>query len=73
MNSVWEATDEDNSRVHDLDSIKRVARSFFANIYREPNTFNIDEQLGIIKKISSFFLAEDNQYVYGMVTLKQFE
>ena len=59
-NLVWEATDTDNSRVQDLDSIKRVARFFFVNIFREPNTFNIDEQLGIIKLFSSLFLAEDD-------------
>lgn len=68
---MWEVTNSNNSRVQDPVSIKRVARYFFADIYREPNTFNINEQLEIIKLFPSYFSADEGLYVFGPVTLKE--
>ena len=41
-NAVWEAVDEDNTIVFYQASIKKVARNYFTDLYKELDTFTIE-------------------------------
>lgn len=56
---MWEVVDRDNSKFFNQGSIKRISRSYFDELYREPYCYNIDDQLGIVKPFPSYFSAED--------------
>ena len=61
--------DEDNSLVFYQPSIKKVGRNYYAELYWEPDTFSIEDQLEIIKFFPSYVSSEDNLSIFRPVTL----
>lgn len=72
-NSVWEAMDGDNCTVYDQDSIRKVARNYFVDLYKEPDNYTIEDQLGMINISPSYVSTEDNLSMFGLVLLSEVE
>ena len=72
-NSIWEAVEVDNTTVFYQVSIKKVARNFFADLYKESDSYSIEDQLNIINLFPSYVAAEDNRLIFRPVTLSEVE
>lgn len=65
--------DSDKYKVFDQISIKLVAKEQFSNLYKDPRTCQIDDQLKIVKLFPSYFSTEDGLDIYRFITLKEVE
>ena len=50
-NSIWEVKHDQESLVYDLRSIKSVVNKYLSNIYRDPKSSNICDQLNTIQAL----------------------
>ena len=72
-NAVWEEVDEDNTKVFDQASIRKESRSYFADLYKEPDTVTIEDQLEVLNLFPSYVSNEDNRSIFIPVTIKEVE
>ena len=61
----------DNTTVYDQVSIKKVAKNFFADLYKESDSYSIEDQLNIISLFPSYVVAEDNRLIFRPATLNE--
>jgi len=73
VNTIWELVVEEGIYSSSLPDMKRTSANFFNSIYEKPEGEDLEAQLKALKYMPRFFLREDNDEIWRVVTKKELE